>query len=57
MTKDQRIAVLERQVADLQSRVATLEHYVATPLRCNCSRYKHGELTCGWFCPIHGQQL
>lgn len=22
---------------------------------CNCGDHKHGELTGGWFCPVHGQ--
>jgi hypothetical protein len=23
---------------------------------CNCNDHRHGESTCGWICPVHGQQ-
>ena len=25
--------------------------------RCNCADYTAGELTGGWYCPLHGQQF
>ena len=24
---------------------------------CNCGSHRSGELTGGWYCPVHGQQL
>lgn len=24
---------------------------------CNCSKYRRGQLTGGWQCPVHGQQF
>jgi hypothetical protein len=58
-TKDQRIKVLEMQIADLQLRVVRLEQaasmaYVAP---CICAEHHRGESTAGWNCPRHGTQL
>ena len=56
--KVERIRVLERQVAELQARVARIErgtHIHASV--CVCAGHKHGETTGGWYCPTHGQQL
>jgi hypothetical protein len=44
--------------ADLRAAATTLRSLKASciPHQCNCSRYRKGELTGGWQCPIHGQQ-
>lgn len=73
MNLEERIRVLEDQVAHLTLRISALEakynmYGVYGPIvtekdgyvthtYCSCPQHKSGELTGGWICPRHGQQF